>query len=492
MNKLRIKLAVKILSLVTVLLLVSNLSLGLGSLRVSEKNLKALSDQALIQVGQSVSDQINDFINTEFTLLNALANIDLMKSDDYTTREKCDQLISIAKVDPAKYENVAYYDASGNTFKADGSTMSLATSAYFKASIQGKNYVTAPALNVHTNSVLMFFSVPVYNYDGKITGVMCSVLKGNPIEDIVKRSEITGGLKPVVLSLADNSIIADVNADDSKIEGLYEEADPSSDIGKIFNSTLKGETNTGVFFNPKMGKKITCSYVPLDKNNAKGSITPWTVFCAAPYDVYFSQLNTLKNTILISLIVFIILGIVLGSIAIRVIIKPILEVKESINEISTGNADLTKRIDQHTNDEVGDVVQSFNKFTEKLQQIVSDIKESKNNLTLAGSELDSSSTNTEISINQILDKLNKVIPQIQGQNNSVTETAGAVNEIASNIESLDKMIETQSHGIMDASSAVEQMVGNINSVTASMDKMAESFNELSRQATNGEKLQMNI
>lgn len=62
---------------------------------------------------------------------------------------------------------------------------------------------------------------------------------------------------------------------------------------------------------------------------------------------------------------------------IHFLVKPLKTVRESINTIASGNADLTQRIPEATNDEIGDVVKGFNAFVEKLQAIVTNLLNSK-------------------------------------------------------------------------------------------------------------------
>jgi len=491
MAKFRFNLGIKIVLMVSILLILSNLFLGINAVKLSVKNFGKLADKTLMQASEIVSDRVKDFTETQFTLLEALANVDVIREAEVPIQTKCDQLRSIVQIDKNKYENIAFYDTEGKTYKADGSTMSLASSPYFKAAMEGKKYVTIPALNPHTNTVLMFFSVPVYSKQNEIIGAMVSVLKGNPVADIIAEVDIGGGFHPVVIDLVSSQYVAFANDVAEGQENSESQLDPNSDIMKVFGNIFSGKSGVASFYNPMMGMKVYASYRPINPENPFGCITPWTIFCPAPYDVYFGALTQLRTSVFGTLAVFLIIGIIAGIIMVRVIIKPVRTVKETINGIATGNADLTKRIEISTNDEVGDVVHGFNIFTEKLQSIISQVKKSKDDLVLAGSDLESSSQDTVASIDQIISGLEGMLTQIQNQNNSVTETAGAVNQIASNIESLDRMIENQGRGIMDASSAVEEMVGNINSVTNSMDKMAESFNELSVQATQGEKIQKN-
>ena len=489
MAKIRFNLSLKILTLLTSLLIVSNLFIGINAVKLSSSGLNKLTNQTLNQTAEMVTTQIKDFTETQFTLLDTLSNISMIKDTEITTKEKCDQLLSITNFDKIKYENIAFYDINGDTYKSDGTTINLADRPYFQSAIKGQRYISNPEYYETTNSTLMIFSVPVYGFDKKIIGAMVSILNGNPIETIVAGINIEGGLHPVVIDLISSMYIADVNPAGEGQENSQAKLDPKSDIMKVFNNLFSGKTGTAAFFNPMMNQKICCSYRPMDPNNPFGYITPWTVFVTAPYNAYFGQISILRKSVFGTLGLFIFIGLLIGFLLIRFIVKPVHTVKNTINGIATGNADLTQRIELTTNDEVGDVVNSFNMFTEKLQQIISQVKISKDTLVTAGTDLDLSSQDTLSSIKEIISGLEEMLFKIQTQNNSVSETAGAVNEIASNIESLDRMIENQGQGIMDASSAVEQMVGNINSVTSSMDKMAVSFNELSAQATQGEQLQ---
>jgi methyl-accepting chemotaxis protein len=207
----------------------------------------------------------------------------------------------------------------------------------------------------------------------------------------------------------------------------------------------------------------------------------------------------LYSAILSSLLLITVLVIIAtaASILISVFIanqiaKPISIVDKTINNIAKGDADLTNRIQIKSSDEIGSMVAGFNKFSEKLQTIIKDVKSSKNILASAGIELQTNTNNTASSITEILANIQSVHTQIEYQSSSVEETSGAVNEIASNISSLEKMIENQSAGVTQASAAVEEMIGNINSVNSSVEKMAESFDELQTNARKGSVKQKDV
>lgn len=184
-----------------------------------------------------------------------------------------------------------------------------------------------------------------------------------------------------------------------------------------------------------------------------------------------------------------VLGVVV-SIAISLIlaikiVNPIKTVDSTVNQIASGSADLTQRLKVDSKDEIGHLENGFNKFIEKLQNIVSQIQFSKNGLIDAEDELSTSVHEASSSIEEILSNIESVGNQVSNQVNAVSQTSAAVAEIAENINSLENMIQKQSDGVSSASSAVEEMIGNIKSVNQSVEKMAESFERLEQSSKTG-------
>jgi len=216
-------------------------------------------------------------------------------------------------------------------------------------------------------------------------------------------------------------------------------------------------------------------YAPIADDSGHVSGMLFVAKSTAVINETMSSILVVVIPIIIGLVVVlcIISAFILGG-----LLKPLNGVKDTLNDISSGDADLTKRIELKSQDEIGAVVNGFNTFAGKLQNIIGDVKSSKDELMVAGENLTTATHDTASSITEIVANIDSMKKQIEGQTQSVNQTAGAVTEIASNIESLGRMVETQSSGVTQASAAVEQMIGNISSVNTSMDKMAHSFNDL--------------
>ncbi len=162
--------------------------------------------------------------------------------------------------------------------------------------------------------------------------------------------------------------------------------------------------------------------------------------------------------------------------------------KKAVDDLSSGNADLTQRVQLKSASAlkvINDLVDSLNRFIEKLQGIVGSVKNSNETLVNTGTALRDCTQNTVASISQIITNIESMGKGLDEQSHSVDQTAGAVTEISSNIDSMGKMIENQAQSVSQASAAVEQMIGNINSVNVSVEKLTGSFNVLQRGATDG-------
>ena len=237
------------------------------------------------------------------------------------------------------------------------------------------------------------------------------------------------------------------------------------------------------------GKDYYSVYSPL--KNDDGKITGMLFIAKSLEDIEAIKYTTLK--IVVPTAVAIAIGLMLLSyLFIRWLMWRISNVTKQLKEMATGEADLTKRVTLRVLDEIGDLVINFNAFCDKLQQIISETKKSKDELSTSGESMSASTQDTASSITQIIANIESISNQINTQNQSVQQTAGAVDEISANIDSLNQMIENQSSGVTQASAAVEQMIGNISSVNNSVEKMASSFDELQSNANTGFKMQNDV
>ena len=253
------------------------------------------------------------------------------------------------------------------------------------------------------------------------------------------------------------------------------------DNALIVNQVLNnGEQYVGK--NTIAGVEYYTVYSPLV--NDDGTI-PGMVFVAKSMKVIDKVRNqTVSMVVPVAVILFLILATI-GYFFVRWIMKRIYNVTSFLEDLASGEADLTKRCKLFVRDEIGALVINFDLFMDKLQEIVKTLKESKATLGTSGENLDAGTEDTSSSITEIIANIDSIHTQIVNQDKSVRETSESVHIISNAITDLDALIEDQSSSVTQASAAVEEMIGNINSVNKSVEKMSASFKSLEDNAEIG-------
>lgn len=249
----------------------------------------------------------------------------------------------------------------------------------------------------------------------------------------------------------------------------------------------KGSSYQGL--NKIEGVSYYTNYIPL--SGSDGLVTGM-IFVAKTMEAIDAIANTTMLYVLPSAITMIILAMVAVFLFTNWMMKRINNVTVFLADLASGDADLTKRCDLFLRDEIGQLIINFDLFMDKLQDIVKNLKGSKNELGSSGENLSVSTEDTASSITEIIANIDSIHAQIKQQGQNVSSTNDSVQHISSAITDLDGLIEGQAASVTQASAAVEEMIGNISSVNKSVEKMSSSFRSLEDNAEIGFTKQGNV
>ena len=395
-----------------------------------------------------------------------------------TTDQIVEWLVAHEKIRGGDFKQMWWVDvATGMGYRDNGEQMNVSNTEYFKAIVNGDlgQYISNPVGKTIDEAV--FYVCKSVKYDKKLYGFFAGAVSHATLSkaiDAIKIGETGYAMlldgTGVLMAFPQKELCMVTNfAKSSETDGMVGLVEVSSKMmnGESGHGWISGKGNNDLMvFKPVPG-------------------TPWSMALCAPSTQVYETARSLQFVmIVLSLAIALIL---IASVMFSIVraLKPLKTVDTKINEIASGHADLTQRMKVLTNDEIGSVTVGFNTFIEKLQSIMTGIKDSRSTLSDAGTDMHASIEENSQSITEILQSIDTVQNQIASQATSVDETAGAVNEIASNILSLEKMIDNQSQSVSVASTAVEQMIGNISSVNNSVANMASSFDVLEQSARSG-------
>ena len=451
--------------------------------KITKTQIQESTELQYSEFTKAYSLAIKNSIDEYLAHLDFYINADVVNSED--TERITEWLLRHKDKRSEAFDYVAWVDSKGDFFSDNGSKTNVLERDYFKGIMQqGKDIFVDNPVTSKTTGRTEAHICKAAKIGGRTVGFFCGVLSIEKVSAIISGIDI-GNLGSVAILSSDGVPIASTIGRDALIEefNILKQSRPSeyANLESLFGiSSKKGAPVTN-----SRGKLQYAIAYPIER-------TPWTICVFLDDEETLKTASTVSGAMSAGGLLIMVFTLLITGVFLFISIKPLSVVEETIRGIASGDADLTKRITLNTNNEIGRVVEGFNTFAQKLQDIIATMKKSKEQLVDAGQLLKDSTDDTTAAISQIIDNINQMDANISTQTDSVHQTAGAVNEIAANINSLNQMIEAQAASVSEASTAVEQMIGNINSVNASVQKMADAFMELEQKAVTGVQKQNDV
>lgn len=211
----------------------------------------------------------------------------------------------------------------------------------------------------------------------------------------------------------------------------------------------------------------------------------WIVVASVDKEEIHQISNQLQRISLIGGFVIAIILMILELIIIRIIIGKFDSIKKNIDDLNTGDKDLTKRLEIYHNNEISQVKKSVNAFVNTVHETVREIGTANYNLRETFENVKGQLDATKNQMDNISLEIQTATSTLEAEDKSVMDTSELVAQISSNITTLNQMIDSQVEAITQASAGIEQMIGNIQSISISVDKMAGEFNELNAATVEG-------
>ena len=156
-----------------------------------------------------------------------------------------------------------------------------------------------------------------------------------------------------------------------------------------------------------------------------------------------------------------------------------------LENLSSEQKDLTRRISICSVDELGTIAGMMNAFSEHLGNGIGTIKYKINGLDHTSFELSANMGKTSTAVDEISSNLGSMKNLMVKQENGAEEAGKAVGNIKVNIDNLEKMIEEQIESVNLSSSAIEEMTANIHSVTQTLVENSKNVGVLTEASENG-------
>ncbi|EGR1099078.1 methyl-accepting chemotaxis protein [Vibrio cholerae] len=183
-------------------------------------------------------------------------------------------------------------------------------------------------------------------------------------------------------------------------------------------------------------------------------------------------ISSFKVLIIIALLVLLLLGWIL----VNQILSPIQRLQERVTDISEGNGDLTLRVNITTQDEFGELGKSFDKFIDKIQNLIADITQSINLAKTAAVDLSATFKVTAEAVNKQTFEVNTI-------SNATTEMTAISSQVTSGAREISQSVLNIDKNAQSTLSNVRQAAQSVNELVAEVTQGTETINSLKNHVT---------
>ena len=307
--------------------------------------------------------------------------------------------------------------------------------------------VTAPYVDAGTGKLVVTFAVPV-----KEQGALKAVVAGD-----VAMDSVVANVRGIHPTPASSGLLLDSNG--TVIAG----SDPALTL-KPFTETIKG-TDFAIL---KSGNLVDGTFNGREKTFLATAVpgTHWLLVVALDNGDATAGMRSLLKASALSLAILALLSGALMHLLIARLLKRLSGIRDAMNSIANGTNDLSQRLPDKGGDEVAQIAQAFNAFSDKLSVVMVQLRDASASVKNAAHEI--AAGNQDLS------------GRTEQAASSLRETASAVEEITASVtQSNESAAEANEQAIKASAAAsrggdvVAQAISTMQSIELASAKIGD-------------------
>ncbi|EPL07275.1 methyl-accepting chemotaxis protein [Pseudomonas sp. CF161] len=201
--------------------------------------------------------------------------------------------------------------------------------------------------------------------------------------------------------------------------------------------------------------------------------SPWFLASALPTELITAQRDDVLSTLSLLQIPMIVLLVLLQVYAIRQLVQRMKALKANIDALSTGDADLTRRITIRAEDELGAIGHSVNRFIVYLQNMIGEVTEATGAMANSLEQLQRTSTQTTQILARHASETDQTVTAITEMSATADSVAANAAQTAAFTQRANEHAERSRVVVGEASSSVVALIDEVASATHKVEAMQQ-------------------
>ncbi|BEI23859.1 methyl-accepting chemotaxis protein [Vibrio fluvialis] len=447
----------KIVAASSALLLIVILLLSIQQLSTVRSEVESLVNSSLKEMVAGVKNTITSEMTSKKALAQSMTEVLELNPED---RAYVKNVLEKPKLKSSFLAVGLGYDADGTVVENDdgwepGADYDPRKRPWFvDAKRVGKLTVTDPYVDVSTKKTIISIGTPVYE-NGQFKAAMFYDLELTKLADLVNS-----------INLFDAGYLFIVTADGTTI------AHPDTkNNGQKLNTYLpqvqlkEGTQRIEIDGHPFM---VNFTLVPSEN---------WYIGAIIDESIAFAAVSDLRNSSIIYTVIGLVLSVIGLSLLIKVLMRPLGVLNDAIQDVASGQGDLTKRLSTDTDKEFAELAKGFNIFTETLQH---QIKQSK----AIGEEIMRGAEQTMGTVHGSAEAMRAQLQELEQLATAMHEMAVTATEVANNAQGAASAAKEADDATVEGSRVVSDTTKSIDRLSAHIEMAVEEVRGLESATAN--------
>lgn len=392
---------------------------------------------------------INEWFNARYTMLSSMD--DAANSDD--------PLAALRQLAGSGSFMTAYiaYPSTPDAIFSDGwqppSDYDPRQRPWFQGAAEAQEtIITAPYTDAQTGGLIVTFARPFYR-NGQLAAVIGADIT---IADVI---DIVAGIAPTpssfgFLTTEDGTLIAHPDADMT--------LEPSTRLSDELTNTRLSEI---VQADEPQSLSLQDSDKLLMGNNVGGS-SGWQLIVALDEHEATAGLRAIATTSIVTLLIVAAITAVVFGLLLSLLLRRLLVARNAMDDIASGEGDLTQRLPEEGNDEITQIAKAFNRFVGKMEAVLIDVRTSSESVHHAANEI-------AMGGQDLSRRTDNAAASLQQTSASIEEITSTVQHTAASAKEANKLSQTASEVANEGGKVVANVVTTMEDITHASDKIGE-------------------
>ncbi|KDE40120.1 Methyl-accepting chemotaxis protein [Nitrincola lacisaponensis] len=414
----------------------------------TSRTVAAQGEEAARMVASRSANDVSAWVQSRLTVIQTLARTAPF------TRGDTDEIFEFVKDYGQRmggdFEVMFFVDLEGNAYHHNGNIASRADRGYFQQLIVQRNHtslVSDPLYSGTTGNAIVVLAQSVFDRSGRLIGLLAATVT---LDTLTQQVDAASSEQARAWLIDSRGIyIAHPEAQRRMQDNAVESGQP--EYAALGRRMIAGETGIAELKLDKQQRSVI-AYQPVSGTQG------WSMAVALPYDHVMAAALNLRLSLIAAFSITLLVLIVIIVLVSRMIVKPINETRSALDQIAAGDGDLTQRLSEERQDELGDLARSFNRFVSGVQSIIKQVSEAAIQLGSAAEQLAASSQVTNQQVQQQSHETTLAA-------SSMTEMAASITQVASNAAHAAQSAERCNQNVREGDAVVQKNASEVGALS---------------------------